>query len=99
MATIRFKAKIHTMYFAGEEAPAYNYVRIPTLTVNHCQPMHDFRVHPKYGCYANSDLFPQILKGIKESVFGTSNTLKMNNIPDGVTVDTSGFLAIVSFEV
>jgi hypothetical protein len=98
MATIRFKAKIRKCYYV-DGTLAYEYLQIPVLTRSHCQSMHDFRVHPKYGCYANSDLFPQILKGIKQSLFGTSNTLKMNNIPDGVTVDTSGFLAIVSFEV
>lgn len=97
MATIVFKGKVKPLYWANDEL-AYEYIAIPELDRKHCN-MAAFRNHPKYGAYANSDLFKGILAGIKRDLFGNRTTLRLDEIPEGVTVDTSGFLAIVTITV
>lgn len=97
MARIEFKAKVKTMHYV-DDSIAYTYLDIPSLDRKHCD-MNAFRQHPKYGSYANSDLFRGMLGRIKVATFGESSRLKLDNIPEGVTVDTSGFLAVVSFDV
>lgn len=97
MARISFKGKVRGMYNV-EGTKVYDYIQIPELSCQHCD-MAAFRQHPKYGAYANSDLFKNILRGIRQNVFGNYQHLKLHAIPDGVTVDASGFLAVVSFEV
>lgn len=97
MAKIQFKAKIQSVCYAGESEPAYAYVQIPTLSRSHCN-MAEFRSHPKYGGLANSDLFPGILKGIRRKIGGDSGILRLDRLPHNVTIDDSGFLAIVTVE-
>ena len=102
MARIQFKSKPKRMLKAGPiDGPQeldYLYIDVPELTRQHCD-MGAFRIHPKYGPYANSDLFPGMLRRIRESTFGTSGRLNLNAVPAGVSVDTSGFLAIVTMDV
>lgn len=97
MARIEFRGKLETMEYV-DGTVAWTGVRIPTLTRRHCD-MNAMRQHPKYGGYANSDLFPAMLARIKNEVFGTASVLKMDAIPARVAVDTSGFLCRVTFEV
>lgn len=98
MAQIQFKGKIRTVRFT-DESKNYDYIQIPELDRKHCN-MDAMRSHPKLGPYANSDLFKAMLQREKRRVFGSLSTqLKLNAIPEGVTVDTSGFLAVVTFEV
>jgi len=98
MARISFKAKIEPVYNA-DETLAYQVIRVPVLERRHCD-MHAFRQHPKYGPYANSDLFPGILSRIrKDRLVGQyGNTIRMDRLPAGVSVDTSGFLVVVSLD-
>lgn len=97
MATISFKTKIFTVYNA-DETPAYDAVKLPReFTRAHCD-MDAFRRHPKFGGLANSQLFPNVLSRIKRDMFGARDAIRLDQIPAGVTVDTTGFLAIVSFE-
>ena len=95
MAKISFKAKIQTVYNM-DDTVAYHCIKVPELTRKHCD-MDAFRQHPKYGSYANSDLFPGMLRRIRKDKFG--ETIRLDKLPDGVTVDTSGFLAVVSISV
>ena len=96
MAKITFKGKIKKVYFM-DDTLAYEYIQVPELDRKHCD-IAAFRNHAKYGAYANSDLFMGMLKSIKQSTF-RGNELKLNSIPEGVSIDTSGFLAVVTFEV
>ncbi|MDN7537063.1 hypothetical protein [Burkholderia cenocepacia] len=96
MARISFKAKVKTVYNVDDTA-AYQYIQVPEFKRCHCD-MHSFRVHAKYGAYANSDFFGGMLKRIRADVFG-GNQLRLDAIPAGVSVDTSGFLAAVTFDV
>ena len=97
MATIEFKTKIKTTGYAGTDE-TWEYVTIPAFKKSHCD-MHAFRQHRKYGGYANSALFPAMLARIKREIFGTKNTIRLDAIPDGVKIDTSGFLAKITLEV
>lgn len=90
MAKITFKVKIQEMYDGKK------YINVPVFKRSHCD-MNVFRVHPKYGAYTNSDLFPAMLQRIRKEV--TGSIIYLNNIPENVKIDTSGFLAVVSFEV
>ena len=98
MARIQFKAKAEDVHYAGEDAPRYQRVKIPELKRAHCD-MHAFRIHAKYGAYANSDLFPAMLARLKRERFGSSGYIRLDAVPEGVQVDASGFLVSVSFEV
>lgn len=97
MAKIEFKGKVKNVYNI-DDTIAYQYVAVPTFDRKHCD-MHAFRQHPKFGGYANSDLFRGMLNRIRSDKFGDSGMLILSKIPEGITVDTSGFLAVVSFEV
>ena len=91
MAKITFKAKPVKVYNM-DDTLAYEYIQVPVLDRKHCD-MQAFRQHPKFGPYVNSDLF----KGMMSRVL--PKTIRLDAIPEGVTVDLSGFLAVVSIDV
>lgn len=94
-ATITFRGKVETLRYADDSIASVR-IKVPTLERRHCD-MAAFRAHPKYGSYANSDLFPGMLARIKRERLG--DFIKMDAIPEGVAVDTSGFLAVVTIAV
>lgn len=96
MARIQFRAKPEQV-FHMDGALAYERIRVPVLTRSHCD-MAAFRGHAKWGGFANSGLFPTILTRIRKQVFG-GDYIRLDSLPDGVAVDTSGFLAVVSADV
>lgn len=87
---IQFRAKVQDFIYAGHDAPEYRYVDVPALKRSHYD-MSAFRTHPRFGSYANSDLFPSMLKRAVPY-----KRIRLDQIPEGVTVDTSGFLALVT---
>jgi hypothetical protein len=95
MTTIKFKAKAYDVRNV-DGSLAFSAVNVPTLTHSHCD-MAAFRQHPKFGGLANSDLFPNLLAKIKRDRLGDS--VRFDKIPEGVTVDATGFLALVTVEV
>ena len=95
MATISFKAKPETVYNM-DDTVAFQRIKVPTLVRGHCD-MNAFRKHPKFGGLANSDLFRNILAKIRRERLG--EYIRLDRIPEGVNVDTSGFLANVSIDV
>ena len=97
MATIKFKAKLHQVWNA-DGTPAYQIINVPTFARSHCD-MTAFRKHPKFGGLANSNLFPNVLARIRRDVFKGRNYFRMDNIPEGVSVDLSGFLAVIILNV
>jgi len=96
MATIQFKAKIQSVYRG--DSIAYEYVSVPELTRKHCN-MHEFRLHPKLGAYANSDLFAAMLRRIRSELLRGKIGLQLNDLPDNVKIDTSKLLAVVTVTV
>ena len=100
MARIQFKAKVQTVYNM-DDTVAYRYIQVPAIDRKHCD-MHAFRMHPKYGGLANSELFTGILRRIRDDMFPWSingaKAFRTDAVPTGITVDESGFLAIVTFD-
>lgn len=94
MPAITFRAKVHDVY-NHDDTLAFRYVKKPKLNRSHCD-MREWRCHPKFGSYANSDLFPGILSRQTQHV---PELIKLDQLPNGVSVDTSGFLALVSIAV
>lgn len=96
MAKISFRAKVQQM-FNVDDTLAYEYISVPVLKRSHCD-MQAFRTHAKYGSYANSELFLGMLARIRRDRFN-EGILKLSGVPEGVTVDIGGFLALVEFDV
>ena len=96
MATITFKAKAYDVRNV-DGTLAFSAVNVPTLTRSHCN-MNAFRSHPKFGGLANSDLFSNVLWHESNGIALASES-GFDTIPEGVTVDASGFLAIVTVNV
>jgi hypothetical protein len=94
---IQFKAKIQEV-LNMDDTVAYQYVSVPVLKRSHVD-MNAARNHPKYGGYANSDMFPGMLARIRSDLIKGSLGLRMDRLPENVVVDTSGFLANVTIEV
>jgi hypothetical protein len=67
MATIKFRGKVERL-LNMDGTLCYSYIRVPALDRKHCD-MHAFRTHPKFGGYANSDLFVGMLKRIRSDRF------------------------------
>jgi hypothetical protein len=101
MAKITFKAKVQPVQNM-DGTFAYNMVQIPALTRSHCD-MGAFRQHKKYGGFANSDMFPAMLKRIRSDIGGSAARLRFGaegyTLPENVSIDTSGFLAKVEIDV
>jgi hypothetical protein len=97
MAKIQFKARPYTLYFA-DGSLAGEYVKIPVLRHSHCD-MPAMRTHEIYGDYANSDIWPSVLGGIRKKISDGKNVFDLRQLPAGVTVAVSGFLATVTIEV
>lgn len=96
---VTFKAKVRRMVNM-DGTVAYRYVDVPkTIGCKHCD-MQAFRDSAKFGPYANSDFFPGMLRHAVEQVgVKPGGRLKLDALPDGVTVDESGFLAVVSIVI
>jgi hypothetical protein len=100
--SIVFRGKVQScMYTDGTLASRY--IRVPTLTRSHVPDMGSARGSRKYGGYANSDLFPSMLRraavdaGCKPR--GDGLVVDLLNPSPGVEVDESGFLATVTIRV
>ena len=99
---IAFKAKVQKMYTVNDDL-LYEFIVVPKLTRKHVN-MGEARSHHKYRGLVNSSLFESaVLSGLRKTVFkdshgGDQRIVRLDQIPHGVQVDTSGFLAHVSFE-
>lgn len=96
MARIAFKAKPETVY-DHDRSPAWVQLKVPSLERRHCD-MAAFRQHPKFGGLANSDLFKGILARISRDV-APNGYLRMDRLPENVTVHAGAFLWNVHIEV
>lgn len=96
MAKIEFNAKVQTVYHV-DDTVAWRYVTRPKITRKHCD-MDAFRSDKRFSSYANSDLFDNLLtRQLKLANVG--ETIRLDRIPDCVTIDESGFLARVTIEL
>lgn len=95
MANITIKAKKFTVYNM-DNSIAYTAIKIPRIKTNHCD-MNAMRQHKKFGAYANSNMFEQMINAHVKNL-GLPEVLKLNEIPEFLTVK-DGFFTIISFEV
>lgn len=96
MPTVTFKAKPEAIHNA-DNTLAYRRVKVPTLTRRHCD-MHAFRSHPKFGPYANSELFANLLaKQLRDRAIGPY--IRLDRLPACVSADLSGFLATITISL
>ncbi len=93
-ATITFKAKPETIYNM-DDTVAYQRIKVPVIDRKHCD-MASFRKHPKFGAYANSDLFKNLLSRQLKLADIPAYIRLDKDLPKAVTVDLSGFLAEVT---
>lgn len=75
------------------------FVRIPAKFKKHHCDMDAFRRSPKYGPYANSDLFPSILMRIRKQAVGIQDGFFLSKTPQNITVEQTGFLWNVTLDV
>ncbi|ATY17142.1 hypothetical protein CU254_41945 (plasmid) [Amycolatopsis sp. AA4] len=97
-ATIKFRAKPETLYNVDGTCD-YTRIKVPEIGIRHCA-MSEFRSHATLRGLANSDLFPRALRGVlKQMGIAVGGYIRLDQLPDGVTVDASGFLAAVTITV
>lgn len=96
MPRIVFKAKPQRV-MTMEDTLHYEFVKVPAVTRSHCD-MPAFRSSRRFGDYANSDFFPSMIKRALMAM-GIGPTIKLDDVPAGVSIDTDGFLAIVTIEI
>lgn len=95
-ATIQFKTKLVEVEYM-EGGHAFTQINVPQFTKAHCD-MPAFRKHKRWGYVANSQLFPNVLKRLRQDV-APHGWLKLEDLPENVTVDTSKFLALVTITI
>lgn len=93
MPNITFKAKVETVWHM-DHSPAYQRIKVPKIERKHCD-MNAFRTDRKFGSYANSDLFPSLLRRAMKDA-NISDYIRLDAVPESVEIDTSGFLAQVT---
>lgn len=96
-AKITFKGKPREMQDMDGNV-LYRYVEVPQFKRAHCD-MNAFRSHPKYGGYANSDMFPGMLKRIRDEVLNHKAFLRLDQLPENVVIAETNFLITVAIEV
>lgn len=96
MPAITFKGKIETIYNM-DDTVAYRRIKVPAIERRHCD-MPAFRTHTRFGAYSNSDLFKSMLRHALTAA-GIGEYIRLDQLPECVTVDASGFLASVSIHL
>lgn len=94
---MKFKGKVEE-FFYPDGSLYQRRIKVPVLARRHCD-MDAFRAHPKFGPYANSDFFLGMLQRAVVSKVGGKFVRLDLELPAGVSVDTSGFLAVVTVEL
>jgi|DEB0MinimDraft_6_1074348.scaffolds.fasta_scaffold00040_6 hypothetical protein len=98
MAKIQFKRKIETVRYLHDKGQiAFTGFKVPKIKTSHCD-MNAFRLHPRYGAYANSCMFTAMINSAVKKLLGDYVKLE-KKLPDNVTIDTTGFLAVITIEL
>lgn len=93
MHAIQYKTKVRQVHVDdhGTLAPYIDFKRKLTR--------HDCNLKPCDHAYYNSDLFPAILNGYYQKIVKSKDWSLLSQLPEGVSVDTSKFLAVVTIEL
>jgi len=100
-----FKGKVKESRYT-DGTLARRYISVPVVARHHLD-MNEARQHPKYGPYANSVIFAGMVKsalckaGIRKDCTGKLwvELPPIAELPPAVTVDESGFLAVVTVDI
>lgn len=92
MAFIQFKTKVRKLTNADDTVSDYIELK-RTLT------RHDCDLKPHQHTYYNSDLFPAMLNRAYKAVIGNREWIRLSDVPESMSVDTSKFLAVVTIEL
>lgn len=101
---IVFRGKIQEVRYTDGTLAA-RYIRVPNLERRHVADMGAARQSRKFGGYANSDMFPSMIRRAAESAGcrdygnGTMRIDLHKPMPESIRVDESGFLATVTIDV
>lgn len=100
MARITFKAKVaERQVVDGTQVRLAPVVRVPKLTSAHYS-RDEFVRHPRLGAWVNSDMFgAMVARAATAAGVKPGADLPLDRLPPGVTADTKGYLAEVTFEV
>lgn len=89
---VQFKTKVKKMHQADDTVREYvEYKRKLVRT--------DCNLRPQDHAYFNCDMFPSMLNRAYEDVTNRREWVYLDSLPDGVTVDTSKFLAVVTVKL
>src|SRR5690554_1096752 len=92
-----FKAKVQELDKPCVVSGMKRWVNLPKLERKHLNQTVALK-HPKIRSYVNADILPALLqRELKRQGIGTQ--IDVDNPPEGVTVDTSKFLAEVSIHL
>ena len=95
MARISFKAKKQDIQDLRDKTWRSS-VRVPRIKKSHCD-MSAFRKHKRFGSYANSDLFENMINGHIRKLI-PDGFIRLDELPPGVEV-FAGFLVTVNIEI
>ncbi len=99
MLQVKWKAKAYPgAIFSGEAERPFVPVK-KSLSRNDVVDLGAFRTHPRWGGFANSDLASGIVRRLVKGRIGNRTFIDTANLPEGVEVDLSGFLATVTVNV
>ena len=96
---IKFKGKTQTVYNM-DDTICYQYVKVPKLTRGHCD-MAAFRNSRRFGAYANSDMFLNMLTSVilphlkkqyvtNRRTLSESHHIRLDNLPSHIKANTLG---------
>lgn len=95
---IEFRTKVQG--FQDENGAQVGCIVVPKLTRSHIPDLAAWRQSRAFGGFANSDMFPAILKGAATRAgLEPGRVIRLDRWPEGVALDRSGFLAKVTIPV
>ncbi|MDX7689936.1 hypothetical protein SJS37_19585 [Aeromonas caviae] len=74
------------------------WVKVPRLYREHCVA-EDFKISPIWRAIFFSQDINEILEAYRDKLFGGSHFIDIHTLPEGVTVDLFGLLAIVTIDL
>lgn len=73
-------------------------VKVPKIEPRHTDRA-EWRASKAFGGFANSDLFPGLLRRQVRNIIGDRSCLWLDQLPAGVEADTSAFLATITITI
>jgi hypothetical protein len=91
-ATVNYKVKVRQIGYAGQDT-------VPMIDYKKSISRRDCNLKPHQHAYYNSDLFPAMLNRAVAKATNGKGWSRLSELPEAVSVDTSGFLATVTIRI